>query len=885
MDEINVDVIVSNGTNVEVNSPSTSVNAFVNLPPPLESTTDSPSIDYHSNVILPGPQGPPGIQGPVGPQGPQGNISGINNLNTQLIYLSGQDGLNIYTDNYNTIFISGNSGYFQSLINTTNNNLNITGNTLATNLSSTGITLQTNINTISSNLNTTGNTLQTNINTLTTNLATTGSTLQTNINTLTTNLATTGNTLATNLATTGSTLQTNINTLTTNLATTGNTLATNLATTGSTLQTNINTLTTNLATTGSTLQTNINTLTTNLATTGSTLQTNINTLTTNLATTGSTLQTNIDTLTTNLATTGNTLSTNLATTGSTLQTNIDTLSNKVIYTTGNQIKSGRLAIGDTILDASYPYELSLQSNHADTWLEILNHSGANQGIFFGIQDNDLQQWNYQGGDMLFFTSPNHTDGNERLRITNSGRIGIGTSSPSEKLQVAGNIKASGASFDNRPTVNGTGVLLNGEAAALVQNVVYTTGNQTISGNKTFINNIGVQGTGIFNALDLSNISEFNFSGTDINLINGNVNISGGTAYISGNPVLTGVNLTPYATVANLNLTGANLDFLKENHIIETRSFALDPFVPNYLSGGRNAYTSFTFNGPLPSFDLRLPGIGTDTQTGDKLYLSMTTPSTTSVLIYTPQPGPGWGLYTTVPPSTNFIQAFYVSSFVIGYPLWTPMKNIMGYLDSTDSININARINTLSGNSVLKTGTQIIDGNKTFNNTTYFNSGVSLQNSYVGKYLPAVSSASTFTNHWFIDTASTGQQEMWLNGISGSRALTNLDNSVWGVNLNIIGIRTGYPEPVVANYNLNFVLARRGGGGETINVYNPTVISSGSSADNPFQIASGFYHSTSGFFIQPVAGTTTFRLLVTPSSSTRTLFKVFGVINSLSMPIF
>lgn len=131
-----MDVIVSNGTNVEVNSPSTSVSAIVNLPPPLQSTTDSPSIDYNAHVILPGPQGPPGIQGPVGPQGPQGNISGINNLNTQLIYLSGQDGLNIYTDNYNTIFISGNSGYFQSLVNTTNNNLNTTGNTLNSKINS-----------------------------------------------------------------------------------------------------------------------------------------------------------------------------------------------------------------------------------------------------------------------------------------------------------------------------------------------------------------------------------------------------------------------------------------------------------------------------------------------------------------------------------------------------------------------------------------------------------------------------------------------------------------------------------------------------------------------------------------------------------------------------
>jgi len=43
-------------------------------------------------------------------------------------------------------------------------------------------------------------------------------------------------------------------------------------------------------------------------------------------------------------------------------------------------------------------------------------------------------------------------------------------------------------FSNRPTVNGTGVLLRGEAASLPTTIVYTTGNQTISGIKTFVDN-------------------------------------------------------------------------------------------------------------------------------------------------------------------------------------------------------------------------------------------------------------------------------------------------------------------------------------------------------------------------------------------------------------
>jgi hypothetical protein len=89
--------------------------------------------------------------------------------------------------------------------------------------------------------------------------------------------------------------------------------------------------------------------------------------------------------------------------------------------------------------------------------------------------------------------------------------------------------------------------------ALANQVVYKTGDQNISGGKTFVNNLAVQGTGIFNALDLSNISTFDFSGTNINLINGNVNISGGTLYISGNPVLTGV-IPTAQTITNVVYT-------------------------------------------------------------------------------------------------------------------------------------------------------------------------------------------------------------------------------------------------------------------------------------------------------------------------------------------
>lgn len=47
------------------------------------------------------------------------------------------------------------------------------------------------------------------------------------------------------------------------------------------------------------------------------------------------------------------------------------------------------------------------------------------------------------------------------------------------------IVSGGGHFNNRPTVNGTGVLLAGEAAQLPDTIVYTTGDQSIIGQKTF----------------------------------------------------------------------------------------------------------------------------------------------------------------------------------------------------------------------------------------------------------------------------------------------------------------------------------------------------------------------------------------------------------------
>jgi hypothetical protein len=94
----------------------------------------------------------------------------------------------------------------------------------------------------------------------------------------------------------------------------------------------------------------------------------------------------------------------------------------------------------------------------------------------------------------------------------------------------GNQNISGLkNFYTRPTVNGTGVLLSGEAAELPNTLVYITGDQTISGVKTFAQ------TGSFDTLQITNKklssynyvnSNFTFGNTYINIANSSNNIIG-----------------------------------------------------------------------------------------------------------------------------------------------------------------------------------------------------------------------------------------------------------------------------------------------------------------------------------------------------------------------
>jgi len=454
-------------------------------------------------------------------------------------------------------------------------NLASTGSTLSTNLASTGSTLQTNIN----NLSNTYATI--------TNLASTGSTLVTN-------LASTGSTLATNLANTGSTLQTNISNLSgyinsssSNIVfTTGNqTISGNKTFIGQTLITgksdgfvgegitlvggngagvggsifliggigsaisdgyvnvnasiavnrdtnkNSNTdfyksgdggtsylsiskdqiqikngatllvsgipVTPSLYATSANLASTGSTLVTNLASTGSTLNSSINSLSGTLTSTYATI--------TNLASTGNTLVTNLASTGSTLNSNINSLSGTL---TGNYLTTSSAS-------STYATITNLASTGSTLQTNINNLSNTYATITnLGLTGSTL------------VTNLASTGSTLDIKINTLSGYVTGTNST-----FTTNLATTGSTLNTR--INN----LSGYINSTSSNIVFTTGNQTISGVKTFVENttFGDSAQGDFLVISGNNFTVY-----------GSGNFTSGL-FVNGNVVLTGVDLSNYAT--------------------------------------------------------------------------------------------------------------------------------------------------------------------------------------------------------------------------------------------------------------------------------------------------------------------------------------------------
>jgi len=231
-----------------------------------------------------------------------------------------------------------------------------------------------------------------------------------------------------------------------------------------------------------------------------------------------------------------------------------------------------------------------------------------------------------------------------------------------------------------------------KAITNADNPVYTTGNQTINGLKTFTNNINVLGTGILDGLDLNNVDNLIISGIDIYIENGNVSLTN-TPTVRGNPVLTGVDLTQYATISNLNLTGANL-----NNKINTLSG-----VSVLTYGNQGIYGVKTFYDDVFMNNFTAYGTGTIVNTAtsniDSNYLILNITGGAiagGIFFVTGTQGSGLGPIMGYDLSNN--------KFKIG----TGSRN--GGITTLDTIATENFVNT---NAVLIYSNQSINGNKSF----------------------------------------------------------------------------------------------------------------------------------------------------------------------------
>jgi len=204
------------------------------------------------------------------------------------------------------------------------------------------------------------------------------------------------------------------------------------------------------------------------------------------------------------------------------------IKNKIIFQNDNDVPLNHTSFG---ISGQISYDKNyLYRHNGDYWTKVQMATGDNQtiigtknftttpqvnGIEVAISNNvvDLSLNQNIGGIKTFISAPivsgnplitgnlslYATTGNLSLYATVINLASTGSTLVNSINSLSGTLTGNyvtkfNGQFTNRPTVNGTGVLLIGEPT---QNTVFTTGDQTISGVKTFVNTPQTVGGGLF----------------------------------------------------------------------------------------------------------------------------------------------------------------------------------------------------------------------------------------------------------------------------------------------------------------------------------------------------------------------------------------------------
>ena len=416
-------------------------------------------------------------------------------------------------------------------------------------------------------------------------------------------------------------------------------------------------------------------------------------------------------------------------------------------------------------------------------------------------------------------------------VSNSGRFAYEVIAPN-LVYNTGDQNISGVkNFASRPTVNGTGVLLIGEASAITlpSTIVYTTGDQIISGNKTFVNNVAISGTGIFSSVKVSNIDKLLLSGIDV-VISGNSSVNVyNQIYISGNPVLTGV-IPTTQTISNVVYTTGNQTINGNKTFLNKILFGNENGTVGYISGNQyfdsdsSLFITADGNGARYIYLTASPASmwlgegGVNINNGnnpltfdgsDDIYINNTRSlSATNISAFFKDVSANNLIYNTTNQIISGIKTFDVFPIVSGNKLITGV-DLGSYATVTNlfatGANLNNKINSLSGyvnsqdiifsgqigstGNLLDSKINSLSGNLTGNYATIINlfSTGSTLDSKINNLSGYVNSQNILFSG---QIASTGSRlDNKINALSGVSVLTFGDQTIYGNKnfLNNIGV--------------------------------------------------------------------------------------------------